>query len=529
MGDAKIKPESNLRIPKAKKKLGLTVPPPLRMPHEGLIASLVEKNPQEPSMTSQTSHTSHALDHSTETISKTGNYTNNNDLLSQSDESASLTGSNIDLLASMTSQTSHTSSNPVVAEKSAEVSIAPQKDFTRVANSIVREAVPTGLFKGKSKQLYDCLYALTRGAVVPSRSIRMSRPKLMAAAGIGARVTFDTNIAHLCSVGLLEVRTITGEHNGNEYRVYLPEERTIPSLTSQTRYAHKLVRLVRLETSQTRHTLNPEESIVYEVPKTFFKTDDDDTHTLVLEFVLPILEMAREILGGPLPTSEQERLRWKECASVLTDELRTAASRAVTISSVPAFLTAHLRRRFKARMSPPNRHDMQAEKSIDTGLKRESPSGKVGQAEQKSNRDRGSKFSLDDCRRYADHLHKSGQGIVKPGGYATTIFRTGEADSLIERFLNPEIPKDLDISKCPDCKGTGFTYPEGIAGGVVAKCKHEKLQTALRLFDLLTQLRLHHAGDSAYQRSDLIEDLKYQCEREEVTWDAEVVNSLIDP
>lgn len=49
---------------------------------------------------------------------------------------------------------------------------APQRDFTKTANSIVREAVPGGSFKGKSKQLYDCLYALTRGAVVPTRTVR---------------------------------------------------------------------------------------------------------------------------------------------------------------------------------------------------------------------------------------------------------------------------------------------------------------------------------------------------------------------
>jgi hypothetical protein len=117
---------------------------------------------------------------------------------------------------------------------------------------------------------------------------------------------------------------------------------------------------------------------------------------------------------------------------------------------------------------------------------------------------------------------------VKPGGYATTIFRTGEADSLIERFLNPEISRDLDITRCPDCGGTGFTYPQGITGGIVAKCKHEKLQTALKLFDILTQLRQLHSEDSAYQRSDLVEDLKYQCEREGVTWDSEIANKLID-
>src|SRR5947209_8834905 len=49
---------------------------------------------------------------------------------------------------------------------------SPERDFSRVANSITREAVPAGLFKGKSKQLYDQLYALTRGAIVPKRKVR---------------------------------------------------------------------------------------------------------------------------------------------------------------------------------------------------------------------------------------------------------------------------------------------------------------------------------------------------------------------
>src|ERR671912_69734 len=44
--------------------------------------------------------------------------------------------------------------------------IAPKRDFMKVANSITREAVPSGLFTGKSKQLYDYLYSLTRGAIV---------------------------------------------------------------------------------------------------------------------------------------------------------------------------------------------------------------------------------------------------------------------------------------------------------------------------------------------------------------------------
>ena len=88
----------------------------------------------------------------------------------------------------------------------------------------------------------------------------------------------------------------------------------------------------------------------------------------------------------------------------------------------------------------------------------------------------GSKFSIEECRSYAQHLQSTGQGINNPGGYATTIHRTGEADLLIESFLNPPAPvPEIDVSQCPDCKGSGFYYPNGSGGGV-AKCKHEKLR-----------------------------------------------------
>lgn len=90
----------------------------------------------------------------------------------------------------------------------------------------------------------------------------------------------------------------------------------------------------------------------------------------------------------------------------------------------------------------------------------------------------GSRFTIEECRRYAQHLQATGQGINNPGGYATTIHRTGEADALIESFLRPPAPSPsstLDTSQCPDCHGTGFYYPEGVGGGV-AKCKHEQLR-----------------------------------------------------
>jgi hypothetical protein len=87
----------------------------------------------------------------------------------------------------------------------------------------------------------------------------------------------------------------------------------------------------------------------------------------------------------------------------------------------------------------------------------------------------GSKFTIQECKKYAAHLNATGQGITNPGGYATTIHRTGEADILIGAFLEPlETPTATDASLCPDCHGTGFYYPNGATGGVV-KCKHSKL------------------------------------------------------
>ena len=87
-----------------------------------------------------------------------------------------------------------------------------------------------------------------------------------------------------------------------------------------------------------------------------------------------------------------------------------------------------------------------------------------------------SRFSLAECRRYAEHLKQTGQGITNPGGYATKIFRSGEADTLIETFMNP--PTSLDLSKCPACRGSNFVYidPSNPDRGV-KPCRHDELLT----------------------------------------------------
>jgi phage gp16-like protein len=229
----------------------------------------------------------------------------------------------------------------------------------------------------------------------------------MIKAHIGSRVTFDANILHLKNVGLSRVINITGEHEGNEYEVILPEEVSIPSQsshTSLTSHALKVDILDSLETSQTSHTLSTEGSTTSGQSKTSFKTNTErtDDDAALAGLIATIKTTSKEITGKELSVSEDDR--WKELAEVLMAELKIAAAR-TTVSSVPAFLAEHLRRRLW---------------KIDK---------KQAQAE----------------------------GRELPDEVVTQMPSVNE-------------------SKCTDCGGSGWWYPEGESKGV-AKCKHEKLIT----------------------------------------------------
>jgi hypothetical protein len=69
--------------------------------------------------------------------------------------------------------------------------------------------------------------------------------------------------------------------------------------------------------------------------------------------------------------------------------------------------------------------------NTQTGVAPSSPDGGVKTAVRV-----GSRFTLDECRRFADSLR--GEGIQNPGGYATSIHRSGEADDRIEAFLKQQ-------------------------------------------------------------------------------------------
>lgn len=100
----------------------------------------------------------------------------------------------------------------------------------------------------------------------------------------------------------------------------------------------------------------------------------------------------------------------------------------------------------------------------------------------------GSKFSLEDCKRYFRQEQAAGRGVTNPDGLAVARHRDGKADDAIgawlvgvdpERVASGELvsaPR-VDASKCPDCKGDGFYYPAGFDKGVKL-CRHPQLRTA---------------------------------------------------
>ena len=304
---------------------------------------------------------------------------------------------------SITSSPSTTSTAQDI-EKSKKPAIAPERDFHRVPNSVTRRAIPEGLFRGKSKQVWDYLWSISRGAIIPVRSVRKSRREIKAGAGLGSMVTVDAALDHLETVGLIRIKPSVGSLIGNQYEVFTPEEAntSTSSITSISSPTQKVEELDILESSSTSTTQIVDNNSSYGQPKTSFKTnntnyDDDEAFA---RFIESWRKAAKEITGRE--PSRAEAARWQELADVLITELRIAAAR-TTVSSVPAFLSEHLRRRLWKK----DKQQLSDESRADAG------------------------------------------------------------DTKISN-------QNMDISKCPDCGGSGMYYPQGYEKGV-AKCRHERL------------------------------------------------------
>jgi len=221
---------------------------------------------------------------------------------------------------------------------------APMRDFQKVANSITREAVPAGVFKGKCKQIYDFLYSKTRGAIAPSRSATLTRQAIMEGAHVGSTKTLFLNLRHLRSAGLISWTECEGTHGGNEYTVNLPEEvastlGTHSTQGTQSAPSHFLPRVPWVESTMGTQGLSGEVSTVTGDPNTLIKDKerfDDEAAPLGELF----RELEREVIGKNSASLRQ----WQDLRELLVTELKIAAGR-TTISNVPAFLTEHLRRR----------------------------------------------------------------------------------------------------------------------------------------------------------------------------------------
>jgi hypothetical protein len=322
---AKVETQSPLRTPKPKNKLGLSVPK-ITMPHEIFVKAedSFDKN----------SPITAIIEPPTETHTS---------LTSQTSVSRQTRQTSQTNLPKLKTQPNQTGSQ-----------IAPERNFQKVPNSIVNVAIPAGIFKGKSKLLYDVLYAMTRGAVVPRRTARARKTELMKKAGIGSRVTFDSNMQHLIAVGLVREKILIGEHDGNEFEVYTVEEvGTLPSLTSVsslTSPSQNLVSLVTLETSQTRQSLTDSRDTTYENFKTlfkdFFKTDDEKP---LVKFLEKLNEAALAATGKDLTQSDFSAL--VDIADLIVSETEVARSRTSGVSVYLKFAAENLRRRLYAKNS----------------------------------------------------------------------------------------------------------------------------------------------------------------------------------
>ena len=250
---------------------------------------------------------------------------------------------------------------------------APERDFNRRANSIERTALPSGMFPGTSKKLYDALYLKTRGAVVPARTVQATKRELMNWSGIKSKNTIAINLQILTASGLIVRQLELGDHGGSVYEVYLPEELNQSDPTQPDPTQPNPTQNLGGDPTQLLGWVGLGKVVdsqgTYGDPKTSFKTNterSDDDEALAGLLVL-LRQAAKEITGREPDSTDSER--WRELGEVLVTELRIAAGR-TTVSSVPAFLAEHLRRRlFKKDKRQIEREAESAERDPGSGAK----------------------------------------------------------------------------------------------------------------------------------------------------------------
>jgi hypothetical protein len=207
--------------------------------------------------------------------------------------------------------------------------------------------LPQGLFPGASKKIYDALYLRSRGANPPRARVRASRRDFLDWTDIRNLKTVDNHIRFLIAVGLIIRHWELGSNEGSEYEVRLPEELlplpTTPHSPPLPTTPQKTGSGYTQFLGSGGYSQTIDSTATYGDDKTFKtnteKTDDDEAFA---DFAAAFRRATREVTGRELTAAERGKL--KELADVLITELKMAAGR-TTVSSVPAFLAEHLRRR----------------------------------------------------------------------------------------------------------------------------------------------------------------------------------------
>jgi hypothetical protein len=175
--------------------------------------------------------------------------------------------------------------------------------------------------------------------------------RLMMKADVGSDRTLRKNLARLEAVGFISIKQYGGTQGGNEFTVFLPEEISTPTTpTTPTPYhgypLQKVGVVPVVESGSGRGGLNVGDKDSCAKPHTSFntnteRTDDDEAFAGLVE---TLKRTAKKVTGRESTTSEADH--WRELGDLLAAELQIAASR-TTVSSAPAFLFEHLRRRLR--------------------------------------------------------------------------------------------------------------------------------------------------------------------------------------
>lgn len=253
---------------------------------------------------------------------------------------------------------------PTTKQENKTYPVSPQRDFTKFANSLVRDAVPSGLFKGTSKNTYDALYQRTRGAIEPVRKIKAVQSDVLRWANVSHN-TLRAHLKHLDLIGLVKIHYRLGDNTGAEYEVFLPEEigASYHLLPPPTTTQQELVSPSNQNLVAGGRRLEPENIGSNEVPNTLLKTlKNIDDETAIIRSFERLDEAARAATGGGLTKKDAEA--FESIIGMIIDLTTVAATKTDSVTSYLKFAEANLKKRLA---SAPRSFEKKSDKPFEPG------------------------------------------------------------------------------------------------------------------------------------------------------------------